>query len=358
MGHYAHQSSNAIYFQQTNNLYKQRSTQRWQLPNYFYIWQFIFNRKIFEVFYNGYARQTGPTELIWNLIIGLSQDFSVFPSYKYLCCHCNQSWKVIFMKLKQKIQIHGWYIWAGIQSVRWLRMKCHLKILLMTVTDNLLVCCLANLFIDWPWPLAFTEVNVVPTFISQPTIVLKNYNVSLFPIQNPKGPNLTLMKNGSWSTYSHHLNKLVVLSPLMLHIKFKAINLEKKVFWGFYHILYDQRSHLGNEIWATWINFRSHPKMLHIRFHWKLPSISEKSFGNTDKHSIPVTFRHGHWMTLTIGTGIYRGSSSTYFHITEYHCFGKMQCITFSPFNSPRDQIWPWQKWGKVNLGSPFEKSW
>ena len=34
-----------------------------------------------------------------------------------------------------------------------------------------------------------------------------------------------------------------------------------------------------------------------------------------------------------------------------------MQCLTFSPFNIPRDQIWPWQKWVKVNLGwSPFEE--
>ena len=58
----------------------------------------------------------------------------------------------------------------------------------------------------------------------------------------------------------------------------------------------------------------------------------EKSFENIDKHSILLTLGQGYWMTLTFG--IHRGSCSTYFHIIEYHCFGKMQCITFSPFNT------------------------
>ena len=79
---------------------KQRSTQRWLLPNYFEIWQLVFNKKIFLSFQHGYVRQTGPNswcqvfqrtqswtilvesdlgiisaKLIWNLTIDLWQDF-------------------------------------------------------------------------------------------------------------------------------------------------------------------------------------------------------------------------------------------------------------------------------------------
>ena len=71
----------------------------------------------------------------------------------------------------------------------------------------------------------------------------------------------------------------------------------------------------------------------------------EKSFDNVNKHSILVTFGQGHWMTMAFG--IHWGAQNTFFHITDYHCFGKMQWFTFSPFPSPRDQIWHWQKMGQ-----------
>ena len=69
--------------------------------------------------------------------------------------------------------------------------------------------------------------------------------------------------------------------------------------------------------------------------------------------SITVTFGQGHWMTLTFG--IHRDAWSTFFHITEYHCFGKIHCFALSPFKSPRDQIWPW--W-KIGQGQPKVTIW
>ena len=91
---------------------------------------------------------------------------------------------------------------------------------------------------------------------------------------------------------------------------------------------------------------------------WNLIKINpvvskEKSFENVEKHSILVTLGQGHWMTLTFD--VHRGACSTYFHITEYHCFGKIQCFTFSAFKSLRDQIWP--SW-KIGQGQPRVTIW
>ena len=91
---------------------------------------------------------------------------------------------------------------------------------------------------------------------------------------------------------------------------------------------------------------------------WNLIKINpvvskEKSSENVDKHSTLVILGQGHWMTLTYDS--HRGAwSSTFFHITEYHCFGKIR-FTFSPFKSPRDQIWPSQKIGQ---GQPRVSIW
>ena len=71
----------------------------------------------------------------------------------------------------------------------------------------------------------------------------------------------------------------------------------------------------------------------------------EKLFENVDKHSIPITLDQGHWMTLTYG--IHTFSWSTYFHIKDYHCFGKMQFLTFSPCQILKDQILLWRKMGQ-----------
>ena len=72
---------------------------------------------------------------------------------------------------------------------------------------------------------------------------------------------------------------------------------------------------------------------------------TEKLSENVDKHSILVTSGQGHRMTWT--SGIQTGSWHPYFHITDYHCFGKRQCFTSSPFKIPRDQICPWRKMGQ-----------
>ena len=73
---------------------------------------------------------------------------------------------------------------------------------------------------------------------------------------------------------------------------------------------------------------------------WNLIKISSvvsmEKFENVDKHTILLTVGKGHWMTIF---DILRCACSTYFHFTKYHCFEKMQCLTFSPFNIPRDQI-------------------
>ena len=45
-------------------------------------------------------------------------------------------------------------------------------------------------------------------------------------------------------------------------------------------------------------------------------------------------------LKMTLVFGIHRGSHTTYFHITDYQCFGKIQCFAFSPIRSLRDQIW------------------
>ena len=58
---------------------------------------------------------------------------------------------------------------------------------------------------------------------------------------------------------------------------------------------------------------------------------------------------------MTLAFGIHRGTWSTFFHIKEYKCFGKIQCFTFSLFKSPRDQIWPWQI---VGQGQPWVTIW
>ena len=51
------------------------------------------------------------------------------------------------------------------------------------------------------------EVHVVPTFVSQSTIVLEKCNVSPFCHSRSQGTKFDLDKNGSRSTEGHHLKK-------------------------------------------------------------------------------------------------------------------------------------------------------
>ena len=59
-----------------------------------------------------------------------------------------------------------------------------------------------------------------------------------------------------------------------------------------------------------------------------------------------------HWMSLTFG--IHRGSCSTYFHITDYHCFGKIQGFTISHSNSQGTKF----DWWKMGQGQPRVTLW
>ena len=70
-------------------------------------------------------------------------------------------------------------------------------------------------------------------------------------------------------------------------------------------------------------------------------------------HTILVTFGQGHWITLAFG--IHRGAWSTFFHITEDNCFGKIHCFTFLSSKSPWVQIWPRRKIGQ---GQPKVTIW
>ena len=149
-------------------------------------------------------------KLIWNLAIALWQEFWIFTN---LCCHSYLSWNVVFMDGTYEL---GYNLSCGFrQTVIW-------KHCLSQVMDHLLVCWLENLFIEWPWPLVITEVHVLPTFISQTIIVLEKYNVPPFPIQNPKGSNLTLMKNGSgqpWVTWCY-ITSFRAIDKVVLEKKF------------------------------------------------------------------------------------------------------------------------------------------
>ena len=176
-------------------------------------------------------------KLIWNLTFGLWEDFWVFPNYKYLCCHNNQSWKVIFMKLKHKIPTHEWYIQIGIQPVMWLQTKCCLK----TLPKRWLT---THWFDRRPW------------------------------------------KMGQGHTRDTIWTNLVVLSQLMLHIKFQR-NQPSGSFKIF--IRYDNRSHLGHVTWTVWTNFWSPiAQMLPMKFDWNWPS----SFGEEVVWKCLQTFNH------------------------------------------------------------------
>ena len=57
---------------------------------------------------------------------------------------------------------------------------------------------------------------------------------------------------------------------------------------------------------------------------------------------------------MTLTSGIHRASCSTYFHITDYHCFGKILFHLFL-IKIPKHQIWSW--W-KIGQGQPTVTIW
>ena len=77
-------------------------------------------------------------------------------------------------------------------------------------------------------------------FRSQAANVLKNQQFSLFPIEKPKLPNLTLPSNRSGSLQGHHLNKLwwAVVPDATYQVSWKSAwrFWRRRFLKGFYHI--------------------------------------------------------------------------------------------------------------------------
>ena len=130
----------------------------------------------------------------------------------------------------------------------------------------------------------------------------KNAMYHLFPIQYPKGPNLTLTKMGQGQPRVTIWRNLVVLDQLMLHIKFQAnqpSGSEKEDVLRFL-------PYMGME--PCWSCDHDHLNKSQILILsgcciWNLieigPAVSEeKLIENVYKHSIRVTLGQGHWNDL------------------------------------------------------------
>ena len=206
------------------------------------------------------------------------------------------------------------------------------------------------------WPLAFTEVHVQPTFLSQTTNVLERYKVSPFSIQNPKGSNLTLMKNGSWSNKSHHLNKLdsTQSSDATYQVSKQSTRWfwRRRFLWGFYHIW------SWKPPWPCDLDYlnklRSHiAKMLHMKFDWNWPSgFWGEVIWKCWQVFNPIDLRSRSVNDLDL----WHSQRFMQYLFLNHRVLEKCTVYHFSPFNIPREQIWPWQKWVKVNIGSSFEE--
>ena len=135
---------------------------------------------------------------------------------------------------------------------------------------------------------------------------------------------------------------LAVLSPLMLHNKFQG----------------NQPRGSGEDNFSRFCTIYGHCGHLAVYEIWlKLAQqFQKRSHLKKFIHSILVTIGQGHWMTLA--SGIHKGAWSTFIHITEYHCFGKIQCFTFLHSKAQVTKFDHDEKWIKVNLGSPFEQTW
>ena len=121
----------------------------------------------------------------------------------------------------------------------------------------------------------------------------------LFSIQKPKGPNLTLTKNKSRSTWGHHLNKL---GSTQSHNAIYQVSRQStqgfrrrrivKVF-----TIYGHCGHPGQETWTIWTNFQSTTaRMLYMKFDWNWPNDFREVFekvDDTDAHA---------WRQITVYT--------------------------------------------------------
>ena len=150
------------------------------------------------------------------------------------------------------------------------------------VMDNLLVCWLANLFIEWP--LAFTEVHVLSTLISQSTIVLEKMQyITFYPFNIPR--------DQIWPWQKWVMVNIQSTDATYLFLPYMG--------WG--------------PCWSCDYDHLNKSQILILSgcCVWNLieigQAVSEKLFENVDKHSIRVTLGQGHWITLAFG--IYRSGS-------------------------------------------------
>ena len=192
---------------------------------------------------------------------------------------------------------------------------------------------------EWSWPLTFTEVHVVPTFISQITIVLGKCDVPPVPHSISQGTKFDLGKKMGQGQHRVTIwRNLVVLNQLTLHIKFQADQPS-----GSWEDLLRFLPYMGTEamliMWPWPFEQISDPHIVNLPLpgwcKWNLiatdRAVSEKSFENDNTFNLSDLLSRP-WMTLAFG--IYRGAWSTFFHITEYHCLVKIHCFTISPFKA------------------------
>ena len=107
------------------------------------------------------------------------------------------------------------------------------------------------------------------SFRSQAAKVLKNQQFSLFPIEKPKLPNLTLPWNRSKSTQGHHLYKLwwAGVPEAKYQVSWKSVHRFRRRRFLMVLSIFEHGGYLGHVTWIIYINFRSpFPRRLHMKF--------------------------------------------------------------------------------------------
>ena len=109
-------------------------------------------------------------------------------------------------------------------------------------------------------------------FRSQAAKGLKNQQFSIFSIDKPTLPNLTLPLNRSRSTYDHHLNKLLWagVTDAIYQVVWKSVHQFRR---GRFFAIYGHDGHLGYVTTIVSINFHFLvPESLHIKFSFDWPN--------------------------------------------------------------------------------------
>ena len=120
----------------------------------------------------------------------------------------------------------------------------------------------------WPWPSITSLIQLVVCIYQlsghRLQWFLKNPLFSIFPIEMPKFPNLTLPLNRSWSTKGHHLNKLwwARVPNATYQVWWKSVHRfqRRRFLKGFYHIW---------AWWPSWSCDQHHVHVFSFPFTWK-----------------------------------------------------------------------------------------